>query len=546
MRYEAVELFVERARAVQPSFALTDETAPLVVDITLRLDGLPLAIELAAARTRALSVAAIHARLDQHLSLLTGGSRDLPGRQQTLRGAIDWSYDLLDEPDRRLFERFSIHSGGAFLTQADAVCGPQAELGEDVLDGLTSLSDKSLVKPDLGMAVDPRFAMLVTIRDYAHERLATSAEFEDLARRHAYAYLALVESVEDRLLGEQGRELSDRLELDHDNLRTALEWGVSHGAVEFCLRFVSSIWRFWQTRGHLAEARRRIDQVIAMPGVADQPPELLAHAYAAAGGVTYWQAAVRMTYRYYSLGLEAAQRSGNESLVAEALYNLSFSPLDQDEIDNTLYAAGKPYLDESLAIYKRLGDARGEADTYWGLAQSVGAVHQWDEALDYAERALVGYRKLEDPFRVGWGLYMIAGLHSRLGDWSEAATELRESTEIFSAARDQSGILFNLAALAMAAQASGQHETSLRIGGAVDSLRGTTGAGLIDAPPDFIYFSIPKRPESDPEEQRWWDEGARMSAEEAVDYALSGLEEIRASLEASGMTPSDNSEVSPS
>ena len=109
-----------------------------------------MAIELAAARTRALPVAAIHARLDQHLSLLTGGSRDLPGRQQTLRGAIDWSYDLLDEPDRRLFERFSIHSGGAFLTQADAVCGPRAELGEDVLDGLTSLSDKSLVKPDLG------------------------------------------------------------------------------------------------------------------------------------------------------------------------------------------------------------------------------------------------------------------------------------------------------------------------------------------------------------------------------------------------------------
>jgi hypothetical protein len=141
---------------------------------------------------------------------------------------------------------------------------------------------------------------------------------------------------------------------------------------------------------------------------------------------------------------------------------------------------------------------------------------------------------------------MIAGLHSRLGDWWDAATELRESTEIFSAARDQSGILFNLAALAMAVQAGGSHETSLRIGGAVDSLRLTTGAGLIDAPPDFIYFSIPKRPESDPEEQRLWDEGARMSAEEAVDYALSGLEEIRASLEASRPIPSDNSEVSPS
>jgi len=531
MRYEAVELFVERARAVQPSFALTDETAPLVVDICLRLDGLPLAIELAAARTRALPVAAIHARLDQHLSLLTGGSRDLPGRQQTLRGAIDWSYDLLDQPDRRLFERFSIHSGGAFLTQADAVCGPQTELGEDVLDGLTSLSDKSLVKPDLAMAADPRFAMLVTIRDYAHERLANSAEFEDLARRHAFAYLAEVESVADRLLGEQGRELSDRLELDHDNLRTALDWGVSHAEAEFSLRFIVAVWRFWQTRGHLSEARRRVDQIIAMPGVADQPPELLARAYMAAGGVTYWQAAVRSTFRYYSLGLEAARRSGDDSLIAEALYNLSFSPLDQDEVDNTLYAAGKPYLDESLAIYERLGDERGIADAYWGLAQAVGAVHMWDEALDYAEKALAGYRKIDDPFRVGWGLYMIAGLHARLGDWTEAEGEIRESTEIFAAARDQSGILFNLAALAMAAQASGDHERSVRIGGAVDSLRSTTGAGLIDEPPDFINFFIPKRPESDPDDQRVWDEGTRMSAEEAVSYALEGLSKMRSALQ---------------
>ncbi|HEY7023684.1 MAG TPA: AAA family ATPase [Candidatus Limnocylindrales bacterium] len=544
MRFEAVELFVERARAVQPAFALTDETAPLVVDICLRLDGLPLAIELAAARTRALPVAAIHARLDQHLSLLTGGSRDLPGRQQTLRGAIDWSYDLLDAPDRLLFERFSIHSGGAFLTQADAVCGPQTELGEDVLDGLTSLSDKSLVKPDLAMDTDPRFAMLVTIRDYAHERLTTSDDYEDLARRHAFAYLALVESVEDRLLGGQGRDISDRLELDHENLRAALEWGVSHGEVEFCLRFIASVWRFWQTRGHLAEARRRIDQVVAMPGVAEQPPELLARAYAAAGGVTYWEAAVRSTYRYYSLALEAARRSGNDSLIAEALYNLSFSPLDQDEIDNALYAAGKPYLDESLAIYERLGDQRGVADTYWGLAQSVGAVHKWDEAIDYAHRALAAYRQMDDPFRVGWGLYMLAGLHSRLGDWVDAATELRDSTEIFAAARDQSGILFNLAALAMAAQAAGHHERSIRIGGAVESLRGTTGAGLIDAPPDFIYFTIPKRPESDPEEQRWWDEGSRLSAEEAVQYALSGLDEVRASLEATGPVPPDKPELS--
>jgi len=177
-RYEAVRLFAERAMAVQPSFALTDANAPVVVEIVKRLDGLPLAIELAAARTRVLDVSAIRARLGQHLSLLTGGARDVPERQQTLRGAIDWSYDLLEAPDRRLFERFSVHAGGAFLTQADDVCGPPAELGEEVLDGLSSLAEKSLVKAGLNGSEDPRFAMLVTIRDYAHERLASGPEYD--------------------------------------------------------------------------------------------------------------------------------------------------------------------------------------------------------------------------------------------------------------------------------------------------------------------------------------------------------------------------------
>ena len=518
--YEAVRLFVERASAVQSQFMLTDENAPLIVDIVRRLDGLPLAIELAAARTRSLPVAAIRSRLDQHLSLLTGGARDLPGRQQTLRGAIDWSYDLLDAPDRRLFERFAVHAGGAFLTQADVVCGPADELGEDVLDGLTSLSEKSLVKSDLDADEDPRFAMLVTIRDYAHERLTHSEEFPELEKRHANTYLALVEQIGERVLARDGSHLADRLEQDHDNLRAALDWAVAKGEVEYALRFVVAIWRFWQTRGHLAEARRRVDEVMSMPGLAEQPTDLLARAYGAAGGIAYWQADVPQMHRYYKLGLEAAQATADERLVAEALYNLSFAPIDQDKVDDHLYELGKPLLEESLAIYERLADSRGVADTHWALSSAMAAVGDYQAAIGHARSALAQYRLLDDPFRIGWGLFLMASAEAKLGNLDAGVLALRESLSVFAAAGDRSGILLNLAGFAYAAAVTGDKERASRIGGAVETLRTATGAGLLDRPPDFIDFYIPERPVGDPGAERWWDEGTRLSTEEAVAYAL--------------------------
>ena len=523
LRFEAVELFVERARAVQPAFALTDDTAPLVVDICRRLDGLPLAIELAAARTRALPVAAIHARLDQHLSLLTGGSRDLPGRQQTLRGAIDWSYDLLDAADRLLFERFSIHSGGAFLTQADAVCGPSGELGEDVLDGLSSLSDKSLVKPDLAMAEDPRFAMLVTIRDYAHERLTASPEFDELARRHAKVYLEFVEGLAPGLTGPDARAVSDRFELDHENIRAALDWAVAHDEVEIALRIVVATWRFWQRRGHLEEARRRIDLVLSLPGVADQNDALKAQAFGAAGGVTYWQADTHATYRYYGQELEAARRSDDKRLIARALYDHGFAAIDVDHLSDDLYKAGVPFWEESLALFSEIGDAQGIADAAWGLAQSEGALGRQEKAIEYARQALDGYRRLKNPFGIGWAVFILAGFYVRVSRLDEAEQLLRESLGIFVEANDRSGMLLNLAAFFIIAQRRGQKVRELRLGGAASKLRATTGAALLDVPIDVIQFTMPHEP-TDPVEKRIWDEGARMSAEEAADYALSDMD----------------------
>ena len=235
-----------------------------------------------------------------------------PSRQQTLRGAIDWSYELLEQADRKLFERFSVHAGGAFLAQADEVCGPAQELGEEVLDGLCRSATRAWSGLISASSEDPRFTMLATIRDYAHERLEQDQDYEQLARRHAHAYLGLVESSADRLLGAESRRVSDRLEQDHDNLRAALDWAVVHNEVEFALRFLTGVWRFWQTRGHLDEARRRAELVIGLPAVEEQPKELLSRAYAAAGGIAYWQADVRATHRYYTLGLDAARASGDD------------------------------------------------------------------------------------------------------------------------------------------------------------------------------------------------------------------------------------------
>jgi predicted ATPase/class 3 adenylate cyclase len=520
LRYEAVELFVDRARAVQPAFTLDDDTAPLVVDICRRLDGLPLAIELCAARTRTLPVAAIHARLDQHLSLLTGGGRDLPGRQQTLRGAIDWSYDLLESADRKLFERFSIHAGGAFLSHADAVCGPAADLGEDVLDGLTSLSDKSLVKPDLTMAEDPRFAMLVTIRDYARERLDDSNESDGLARRHAAVYLAAAESMAPLLTGAQGREVADRLELDHDNIRAALDWVVANGETEIALRYVVASWRFWQRRGHLDEARRRMDTVLAMPGVADQPAELRAQAYGAAGSIAYWQADSHESYRNYGLALEAAEESGDKRLIAHAAYDRGFAPLDTDRPTDQVYGAGLPFWRRSLQLFEELNDPQGIADAAWGLSQAESSMDNEAQALAYGEQALAGYRAVGNQFGLGWALFILAGIHVRGGRLARARTYMSESLRIFVAASDKTGVLLNLAAFVVIAQQTHDRKRELRLSGAVGRLRAETGTGLVDAPIDVFKMVQPTVPDG-ADEQREQQAGAQMSAEEAAEYALS-------------------------
>ena len=272
-QYEAVRLFIARAVAVRPDFAVTNENAPAVAGICARLHGMPLAIELAAARVKLLAPDAILQRLERQLGVLAAGSRDLPERQQTLRGAIAWSYDLLAEGERRLLARLSVFVGGCELETAEAVCGPADEIGGEVLDGLMALSDQSLVKAE-EFEGGTRFRQLDTIREFAAEQLAAGEEREEIERRHTAAFLALAEAAAPELAGHDQRRWLGRLERDHDNIRTVLDRTVAAQDAGVAIRVGFAMWRYWQKRGHLAEAQPAThnDRRAAVVAFGSDPP----------------------------------------------------------------------------------------------------------------------------------------------------------------------------------------------------------------------------------------------------------------------------------
>ncbi|NTU86304.1 MAG: protein kinase, partial [Chloroflexales bacterium] len=278
-QYEAVRLFIERAQVARPDFAVTSANAPAVAEICHRLDGLPLAIELAAARVRLLTPQALLARLGRPLKLLTDGARDLPARQRTLRGTIEWSYALLSPEEQALLARLSVFVGGWALEAAEAICG--AEGGQDLLDSLASLDQKSLIRQEAERA-EPRFAMLETIREYAMERLAERAERGPTLQRHAAYYRLIAEQALAELRGAGQIVWLDRLEQEHDNLRAALDWGLGAQAqdgwaggdepLQHAMGLSGALAHFWQLRGYLGEGRRWLEAALATADRAQAPP----------------------------------------------------------------------------------------------------------------------------------------------------------------------------------------------------------------------------------------------------------------------------------
>ena len=463
----AVQLFVERAQAMSPGFALTETTAPAVAGICRRLDGLPLAIELAAARVKLLPPEALLARLEQRLPLLSGGARDAPDRQQTMRDAIAWSHDLLTETERALFGRLAVFTGGFTFEAAAAVAAhgeARLEQQEDVLDGLAALVDQSLLRigdPRVGMP-DVRFTFLETVREYALERLEASGEGETIRDAHAAFYQALAEQAESELTGPAQTEWLTRLEVEHDNLRAALRWAMEQQRpTAIGVRLAGSLWRFWWMHGHYQEGRSWLEALVAQgvgseaerakalygagslateQGDYEQAVALLEDAVVAArsarnptvvalaltdlGNIARQQAAYTRATEFHSQALALRRENDDRRGVAVSLGNLGLAALQQGE-----YARAEELLTEAATAFRDVGDQHSLATTISNLAHAAAFRGDYGRARSLVQDSLASYREMDDHQGIADDLVTLGLATQGQGDLAEATAHFREALE---------------------------------------------------------------------------------------------------------------------
>jgi non-specific serine/threonine protein kinase len=483
---DAVALFVQRARAVRPDFDVTPANAAAIVSICQQLDGLPLAIELAAARVKVLSPQALLARLTHRLQILTGGPRDLPPRLQSMRDAIAWSYDLLSDEEQANFRRLAVFVGGFELGAAEEVLLPLAGWPEepdqhqphspagyplDAFDSVISLVDKSLVRQDEREG-ELRFSLLETVREFGVEQLELAGEAEEARRRHAAWAVALAESAEPALWGSAQQEWRDRLEAEHDNLRAALNWSVTADPV-LAIRIAAALWWFWQTRGYLSEAQSWYKQVLAHKnGV---PADVRARALLGAAFLAALQGDLERGVAFAQQGAELAEESGDATLQARGHFTLSFTEGAAGHHD-----VAAQHAEDALAAFRKLRD-----DTWLPFALNRLGIElyergDWDAAGTYYDEALARWRALDNVWGIGTGLVNLAMLARSQGDDERAAELFRESlTHSWERGdRDSWGLIEMLHGLGGIAASSGQAEVAVHLFAAADVLRAEVGLRL--------------------------------------------------------------------
>jgi predicted ATPase/class 3 adenylate cyclase len=406
---EAVRLFLERAQALNPDFAVTDANAPVLAEICRRLDGLPLAIELAAARSRLLPPQALLARLESRLQLLKGGSRDLPARQQTLRATIDWSYALLEADEQAILARLAIFAGGCTLEAAEVVCDLDGDL--DVLAGLDALVNKNLLQPRDELEGERRVVLLETMREYALERLTERDETETIARRHADYFLGLAEQAEPELLGPRQGTWYERLEADLDNFRAALAWFLAHEQAEATARLAATLLPLWWSRGHASEGLRWLDAALERRGSLT-PPALAKTLFAKA-----------------TLLLETGARHGQ----ADRL------------------------LEESLALFQQLKDTTWTVRAISALGWAMKRAGQLDRGLALQEQAVALGRQQADRWSLALALNNLGFSLLQAGDYVRGRAMLEESRVLSEATGEPEGIAAALQGLAEVALVEGDH-----------------------------------------------------------------------------------------
>jgi predicted ATPase/DNA-binding CsgD family transcriptional regulator len=425
----AVRLFVERARAARPTFALTEPYALPVARICRRLDGIPLAIELAAARVSALSVEQIADRLDDQFRVLTGGNRTALPRQRTLRAAVDWSYDLLSDAERALLRRQAVFAGGWSLEAAEAICAGDEIEPFEVLDLLQRLVDRSLVAAEAHADGSTRYHMLEMLQQYALDRLAEGDEAESVRRRHAAHFLALAEQAEPELRGPHERAWMDRLDAESENMRAALRWVIDRGQAEHALRLGSALWRFWTQRGYLGEGLAWLEQALALAAASGDASVALLRARA-----------------------RALNGAGNLAAVRGE------------------HAREAAFLEESLALRRRLGDTAGEAIALLNLG--TAARNLGDSAIAYARynESLRLFRSLGDTVNAATSLLNLGRLRHDEGDQERAAALYGESLALFQTVGSERGVAIVMNRLGELARNRGDLAAAERLHGDAHSL----------------------------------------------------------------------------
>jgi tetratricopeptide (TPR) repeat protein len=452
-QYEAVRLFIERARAANADFSVTAENAQAVAEICARLDGLPLAMELAAARIKLLSPQALLARLNNKLKLLTGGPRDLPQRQRTLRGTIEWSFELLDEGERVLFARLAVFSRGRTLEAMEAICDAERNLPIDVFDGVSSLVDNSLLRQEEGIiGGEPRFVMLETVHEYARERLEQSGEAEATKRAHAEYFLALAEEAEPELKGTRQCEWLEHLNAEHDNMRAAFYWMLEDGDVELGLRLAGALRRFWHVRGHFDEGRRWLEQALAKDSRTSASAR--AKALDAIGTLAHDQGDIDRAEEVAREGLKLSAGADAESgRVASFRRTLGITAERQGD-----YERATKLYEESLALYREVEDRGGIASILLSLGNVFVVREEHERAKQLYRESLMVSRESGDPEQFATGLANLGYEHLLEGDHERATALNEEAAGLYRDRGSRGGLVYALDNLAWAALVRGDHE----------------------------------------------------------------------------------------
>ena len=482
-----VALFEARALAIRPDLALDEASRTAIRAICERLFGLPLAIELAAARVRLLSPALILERLASSLDLV-GGSRDVPERQRTLRGAMAWSHELLSEPERRLFRRLGIFAGGSTADLALAVADPDGTLGVDILEGLESLADKSLVRIEAagadvpGASADPRFDMHPLLREYALEQLAASGERPEVEARHAAAVADVAEALGARILSAGGSASIARLDREQHNVRAALDWSIRSGQAAIGLRIMSAVWRWFQQRGRLVEARSTLASLMA---AAPDDVHLRIAALAADGGLGYWADDFDAARAAYEERLALAEQTGDPTLRADAHYDLGFMFMVRQDPERL-----REHEQAALDLYREVGHEAGELRARQALVLGVFLGGDNMRALELEKENLAAFRAAGSAYQVADSMTFHAGVYFKIGDSAHSWEFMREGLRWFAENDNQSGIARALGMGAIIALTHGDPVLGARAAGATYEIVRTKGVML--APVKVLHLRDPR------------------------------------------------------